>query len=85
MTKHINIKVKDDSGAETAFKLKRTTTLKKLMDAYAQQHGKTPDALRFFTSDGTRVQADHTPDFLDLEDGDLLDVHIQQLGGVDRG
>jgi hypothetical protein len=79
--KFINIKVKDDDGAETTFKLKKTTPLKKLMDAYAQQQGKAPDSLRFFTSEGTRILPTHTPDSLELEDGDLLDAHIQQLGG----
>jgi hypothetical protein len=81
--KHINIRVKDDAGQETTFKLKKTTALKKLMDAYAQQQGKSPDTLRFYTSEGGRVQAIDTPDSLELEDGDLIDVHIEQQGGAD--
>jgi hypothetical protein len=80
--KHINIRVKDDAGQETTFKLKKTTPLRKLMDAYAQQQGKAPDTLRFYTSEGGRVQAVDTPDSLELEDGDLIDVHIEQQGGV---
>ena len=31
---HINIKVKAQDGTEIYFKIKRTTNLKKLMDAY---------------------------------------------------
>jgi Ubiquitin-2 like Rad60 SUMO-like len=82
--KHINIKVKDDAGQETTFKLKKTTPLKKLMDAYAQQHGKTPDALRFYTPEGARIVPTDTPDSLELEEQDLIEVHIEQLGGADR-
>jgi small ubiquitin-related modifier len=39
--------------------------------------------LRFYTSEGGRVQAVDTPDSLELEDGDLIDVHIEQQGGAD--
>ncbi len=81
--KHVTIRVKDDAGQETSFKLKKTTPFKKLMDAYAQQQGKAPDSLRFYTSEGGRVQGVDTPDSLELEDGDLIDVHIEQQGGAD--
>jgi hypothetical protein len=81
--KHVTIRVKDDVGQETTFKLKKTTPFKKLMDAYAQGQGKAPDSLRFYTSEGGRVQAVDTPDSLELEDGDLIDVHIEQQGGAD--
>ena len=36
---HINIKVKAQDGTEIFFKIKRTTQLKKLMDAYCQRQG----------------------------------------------
>jgi hypothetical protein len=82
--KHINIKVKDSNGQEIAFKLKKTTALKKLMDAFAQQHGQAPDALRFYTPEGRRVLPADTPESIELEDGDILDVQIQQLGGAEE-
>ncbi|KAE9372509.1 ubiquitin-like protein [Stipitochalara longipes BDJ] len=82
--KHINITVKDDANQETTFKLKKTTPLKKLMDAFAQQRGQAPDALRFYTPEGRRILPTDTPDSLELEEGDILDVHIQQLGGSHR-
>ena len=34
---HINIKVKAQDGTEIFFKIKRSTQLKKLMDAYCQR------------------------------------------------
>jgi hypothetical protein len=77
--KHINITVKDDANQETTFKLKKTTALKKLMDAFAQQRGQAPDALRFYTPEGRRIQPTDTSDSLELEEGDMLDVHIQQV------
>ena len=36
---HINIKVKAQDGTEIFFKIKRSTALKKLMDAYCQRQG----------------------------------------------
>lgn len=83
--KHINIKVKDDAGQETTFKLKKTTPLKKLMDVYAQQHGKAPDTLRFYAPEGDRILPTDTPDSLELEENDMIEVHIEQLGGADNG
>jgi len=80
--KHINITVKDDAGSETTFKLKKTTPLKKLMDAFANQRGQAPDALRFYTPEGRRILPTDTPDGLELEEGDMLDVHIQQVCGL---
>ena len=77
--KHISITVKDDANQETTFKLKKTTPLKKLMDAFAKGRGQAPDALRFYTPEGRRILPTDTPDSLELEEGDLLDVHIQQV------
>jgi len=82
--KHISIKVRDGTGNEIAFKLKRTTPMEKLMAAYAQQQGKAPHTLRFFF-DNVRLQKDHTfeSEELDMQGGDVIDVHIEQTGGMD--
>ncbi|KAL5330738.1 hypothetical protein ACEPPN_000259 [Leptodophora sp. 'Broadleaf-Isolate-01'] len=77
----ISITVKDSRGEEVEFKCKSTTVLKKLMDAFCRQQGRKPDTLRFFTPDGKRVNNTDTPESLNLEDGDLLDVHEEQQGG----
>lgn len=76
---HINLKVSDGSS-EIFFKIKRSTPLKRLMDAFAKRQGKDVSTLRFLV-DGTRVNADNTPDDLDLEDGDVIEAHRQQVGG----
>ena len=59
-TEHLNIKVTDNNN-EVFFKIKRTTQLKKLMDAFCERQGKSPQTVRFLF-DGERVQSDDTPD-----------------------
>lgn len=78
-SEHLNIKVTDNNN-EVFFKIKRTTQLKKLMDAFCERQGKSPQSVRFLF-DGTRVQPDDNPDSLEMQDGDTLEVHQEQLGG----
>ncbi|KAA8894086.1 ubiquitin-related domain-containing protein [Sphaerosporella brunnea] len=79
-TEHLNIKVTDGNN-EVFFKIKRTTQLKKLMDAFCDRQGKAPNSVRFLF-DGTRVQGTDSPDTLDMQDGDTLEVHQEQIGGA---
>ena len=78
---HINIKVKAQDGTEIYFKIKRTTQLKKLMDAYCQRQGLANNQCRFIF-DGERIKDDDTPDGLEMENGDEIDVMVEQTGGV---
>ncbi|KAI9732473.1 MAG: hypothetical protein M1818_007511 [Claussenomyces sp. TS43310] len=78
-TEHLNIKVTDNNN-EVFFKIKRTTQLKKLMDAFCERQGKTPSSVRFLF-DGSRVQGTDSPETLDMADGDTLEVHQEQIGG----
>jgi Ubiquitin-2 like Rad60 SUMO-like len=59
-TEHLNIKVTDNNN-EVFFKIKRTTQLKKLMDAFCERQGKQPSTVRFLF-DGTRVSPGDTPE-----------------------
>jgi len=77
---HLNIKVTDNNN-EVFFKIKRTTALKKLMDAFCERQGKAPTSVRFLF-DGSRVQPTDSPDTLDMQDGDTLEVHQEQIGGA---
>ena len=114
-SEHLNIKVTDNNN-EVFFKIKRTTALKKLMDAFCERQGKAPSSVRFLF-DGSRVQATDSPDTvsnalsrsavpmlvvpvhlehyptfiteadqdlpqLDMQDGDTLEVHQEQIGGA---
>ncbi|RGB28282.1 ubiquitin-related domain-containing protein [Rhizophagus diaphanus] len=77
---HINLKVVGNDHNEVFFKIKRTTQLKKLMDAYCERQGKSLNSLRFLY-DGDRVQSHNTPAELEMEDGDAIDVMVEQIGG----
>jgi small ubiquitin-related modifier len=57
---HLNIKVTDNNN-EVFFKIKRSTQLKKLMDAFCERQGKQLSTVRFLF-DGTRVRPEDTPD-----------------------
>ena len=63
-SEHLNIKVTDNNN-EVFFKIKRTTALKKLMDAFCDRQGKDPKTVRFLF-DGTRVQPGDSPDTVSL-------------------
>lgn len=76
---HLNIKVSDNNN-EVFFKIKRTTKLEKLMTAFCERQGKSLSSVRFLF-EGTRVQPTDTPEALEMQDGDQLDVHQEQVGG----
>jgi hypothetical protein len=78
-TEHLNIKVTDNNN-EIFFKIKRSTKLEKLMNAFCERQGKAPNSVRFLF-DGSRVQPSDTPDTLEMADGDTLEVHQEQVGG----
>lgn len=59
-TEHLNIKVTDNNN-EVFFKIKRTTQLKKLMDAFCERQGKAPNSVRFLF-EGTRVGPTDSPE-----------------------
>ncbi|KAI9205777.1 ubiquitin-related domain-containing protein [Polychytrium aggregatum] len=76
----ITLKVVDADGAEIAFKIKKNTLLKKLMDTYTSKTGKAPNSIRF-SYDGTRISPEDTPESLEMEDGDQIQVQPEQTGG----
>ncbi|KAG5929355.1 hypothetical protein E4U42_006186 [Claviceps africana] len=78
-SEHLNIKVTDNNN-EVFFKIKRSTKLEKLMNAFCERQGKSITSVRFLF-DGARVQPSDTPDALEMADGDTLEVHQEQVGG----
>ena len=69
------------------FKLKSTTQLKKLMDAYCERQKVifiiwqiSPTIVRFLF-DGERIHDTQTPQGLRMESGDEIDVLVEQVGG----
>ncbi|KAJ7748739.1 ubiquitin-related domain-containing protein [Mycena maculata] len=73
----INIKVVSSTGEEVFFKIKRSTKLSKLQGAYASKVGKDVSSIRFLY-DGSRIADDDTPQSLDMEDNDTIDVMVER-------
>ena len=71
-------------GSELFFKMKKKTQIGKLMNAWCQRQGVNLNAVRFLF-DGTRINSDQTPEGLEMEDGDVIDVMVEQQGGGRRG
>src|SRR5260370_40603202 len=63
-SEHLNSKVTDNNN-EVFFKIKRTTALKKLMDAFCERQGKAPNSVRFLF-DGSRVQPTDSPETVSI-------------------
>ena len=76
----LSIKVVSQSGDETVFKLKKTTPLKKMMNAYAERQGVSLISMKFLF-DGARIQPESTPEQLKMTDGEQIDVVLEQTGG----
>lgn len=76
----ITIRVRDQTGEETFFKIKKTTKMSKVFETYAQRKGVVASSLRFLL-DGDRILEKATPQSLDLEDQDQIDCVLEQVGG----
>ncbi|XP_003388064.1 PREDICTED: small ubiquitin-related modifier 2-like [Amphimedon queenslandica] len=78
---HINLKVMGQAGGSVIhFKIKRNTPFKKLITAYCERQGLQKSTIRFMF-DGTPMQEDQTPNDLDMEDDDTIEVFQAQTGG----
>jgi small ubiquitin-related modifier len=77
---HINLRVVAQDGGEVFFKIKKTTALRKLIDAYCERQAISPASIRFLY-DGQRIREEQTPKELDMEDNDIIDAVLQQTGG----
>ncbi|KAK8865603.1 hypothetical protein IAR55_000747 [Kwoniella newhampshirensis] len=76
----LNIKIVSTNGDEVFFKIKKTTKLNKLKTAYADRVGTDVNAIRLLF-DGQRILDDQTATDLELEDGDAIEVLLEQVGG----
>ena len=76
---HINLKVVTQDGNEIFFKCRMTTPLERLMTAFCIRQGVAVNSVRFLF-DGGRVSPMQTPAELEMEDGDVIDVMVEQQG-----
>lgn len=75
----VSLKVRGQDGTEVSFKVRSHTPLKKLMEVYAQRQGGTPSAYRFIF-DGNRIVETQRPIDLEMDDGDVIDGMLEQVG-----
>ena len=81
-TKTLTLNIVSETG-QMSYQVKRETQGKELsrfFDLFASSKGVETNSLRF-TIDGERIKADQ----LEMEDGDQIDVMIEQQGGEDDG
>eukprot|EP00924_Labyrinthula_sp_SR-Ha-C_P012693 augustus_masked-scaffold_67-processed-gene-0.18-mRNA-1 protein AED:0.06 eAED:0.06 QI:0/-1/0/1/-1/1/1/0/117 len=76
----LTLRIKNQAAQETLFKVKKKTKMGKIFEAYAQRNSLNKNALRFLL-DGDRLNEEDTPEGLDLEDKDQIDVVLEQTGG----
>ena len=68
----LNIRLRDQTGDETFFKVKTTTKLDKVFNAFATRKGVAATDLRFLI-DGARICGDQTVADIGMEDDDQID------------
>eukprot|EP00201_Polytomella_parva_P010343 CAMPEP_0175055840 /NCGR_PEP_ID=MMETSP0052_2-20121109/10314_1 /TAXON_ID=51329 ORGANISM="Polytomella parva, Strain SAG 63-3" /NCGR_SAMPLE_ID=MMETSP0052_2 /ASSEMBLY_ACC=CAM_ASM_000194 /LENGTH=94 /DNA_ID=CAMNT_0016320751 /DNA_START=29 /DNA_END=313 /DNA_ORIENTATION=+ len=76
----IMLVVKDQSGADIHFKVKNHTKLEKVMNAFCSKKGIDSSAVRFLF-DGARLNPNSTPQELGMQDSDVIDCVMEQVGG----
>ena len=77
----LDLKVRDGNGAETHFKVKKSTKFWKILTAYAGKAGIDPSTIRMMV-DGQRVNLEQCPGDYDMESGDQIDAMAEQQGGL---
>ncbi|KAI5069915.1 hypothetical protein GOP47_0014258 [Adiantum capillus-veneris] len=80
LDQHLSLKVKGQDGNEVFFRIKRSTQLRKLMNAYCERQSVDPNSIAFLF-DGRRLRAEQTPAELEMEEGDEIDAMLHQTGG----
>ena len=75
----LTIRIRDQTGEETYFKVKPQTRMDKVFNAFATKKGVHCHSLRFMI-DGERIPDLDTPQSLELEDYDQIDVILEQCG-----
>ncbi|KAF2479132.1 ubiquitin-related domain-containing protein [Neohortaea acidophila] len=76
----MSIRVSDAAHNELAFRLKPNTPLSKVMESYSSRTSRDRRTLRFLF-EGVRVTDESTPASLEMEDNDMIEVYMEQLGG----
>ncbi|KAL3078148.1 hypothetical protein niasHT_031317 [Heterodera trifolii] len=77
---YIKLKVVNEDSNEVHFRVKYSTSMGRLMKAYAERTGVQVTSLRFLF-DGRSVKDHHTPRSLEMEGDEIIEVYQEQIGG----
>eukprot|EP00961_Rhodomonas_salina_P147501 1984905-Rhodomonas_salina.1 len=84
---NLDLKVNGQDGRIVYFKINRHTRLRKLFEAYCSRQSLSCDQIRFLFVQTPVVQAwghhlsgDQTPDCLGMENDDVIDAMLVQVG-----
>ena len=81
---YIKLKVVGQEENEIHYRVKTTTLLGKLKKSYSDRVGVPVDSLKFLF-DGRRIHDDETPELLEMEHEDVIEVYQEQTFPVLQG
>jgi small ubiquitin-related modifier len=80
-SKLIQVILQTSGGGQMFFKLKRHATFGKLFSVYKEKANIDPKTHLRFSFDGQRISEHDTPQGLEMETNDVIDVFYEQVGG----
>ncbi|KAH8738723.1 hypothetical protein FG386_000514 [Cryptosporidium ryanae] len=78
---YVTVKVRSPDGEQILYRIKKKTKLQKLMNSYCQRTGQNESSIRFLF-EGERLRPEMTAEEAELQEGDLIDAMISQVGGA---
>lgn len=76
----ISLRIVGQDGSEIYFKVKKSIIMERIFKAYCSRKGVSESSVRFLY-DGARISESSSALQIGLEDGDVIDVMVQQTGG----
>ena len=77
----IALTVKSQDGSEMQFKVRRMTRFRKMLVASVARKGLPKNGVKFLF-DGQRLADDSTPEEMGMDDDDVIDAVVDQVGGA---
>ena len=77
----LGVCVRDSAHNELHFTVRKSTRMAKVIEAWCARHGVSRAGKRFLI-DGSVVHDEDTPESLEMEDGDIVEVYEEQVGGA---
>lgn len=72
---YITLSIKSEEGGEISYTIERSSKLQVITDDYCDRQNKCPEDI-VFSFNGGNLDGRHTPDDLEMEDGDQIDAAI---------